>query len=347
MDPFAKRRISQTDLEVTQFGFGAGILGDPWEVIDEATADATIDAAYNAGVTHFDTAPWYGNTKSEHRTGHALGTKPRDSYTLSTKVGRVYSRPENPATFHHPRWLGGLPFALRFDYGRDAVLRSYEDSLMRLGINTVDCLVIHDLDFKFHQTEEGVAGRFSELADGGGFRALDELRTSGEIRAIGAGVNHLGMIPRFLDRFEIDFFLVAMPYTLLDQSALEEEFPRCQERGVSIIIGAVFASGILATGAVEGARYAYVGAASEMIEKTAKIEAVCGRHAVPLRAAAVQFPLGHDAVVAVIPGANSPQQVEENLRNLQIDIPSQFWAELKEEGLLRADAPVPHPGEGN
>jgi len=328
-------------MRIARFGFGGGILGDPWEVIDEAAADATLEAAYGAGVRHYDTAPWYGNTRSEHRLGHVLRTKPRESYTLSTKVGRVYSRPKHPKTFHHERWAGGLPFELRFDYGRDAVLRSYEDSLQRLGVNTVDSLVIHDLDFKFHKNEQGVLGHFRELDEGGGVRALEELKAAGEIRAIGAGVNHIGMIPRFLERFELDFFLLAMPYTLLDQPALDGELPLCVERNVSVIVGAVFASGILARGPSEDAKYAYVPAERGIIEKTRRIEAVCRRYDVPLAAAALQFPLGHEAVAAIIPGANSPQQVEQNLAYMRVGIPADLWAELKREGLLRADAPTP------
>lgn len=346
MDPFEPRQIAQTTLRLPRLGFGGGTLGDPVEVISEAQADATVEAALEAGVGHFDTAPWYGNTKSEHRIGRVLRTKPRGSFTLATKVGRVYSRPEQPARFAQEspwmkRWAGGLPFDLRFDYTLDGILRSYEDSLQRLGLCVVDALTIHDLDLKHQLDEEGVARRFQELEGGGGYRALSELKERGEIRAIGAGINHVGMIPRFLERFELDYLLVAMPYTLLDQDALDRELPLCAERGVSVIIGAVFASGVLAADKAASATYAYRPAVAAVLDKVARMRAVCERHGVRLPAAALQFPLGHDAVVSVIPGANSAAQVRENLAHFEAEIPGELWDELKAEGLLRQDAPTP------
>lgn len=341
MDPFETRRLDDTNLAITRLGLGGGTLGDPVEVIDEAQADLTVETAYAAGIGYFDTSPWYGNGKSEHRIGRVLRTKPRDSFVLSTKVGRVYHRPADPATFSQARWAGGLPFDLRFDYSRDGVLRSYEDSLMRLGLTTVDALLIHDLDLKHQKTEEGIAAGFAQLDAGGGYAALDEMRARGEIRAIGAGINHVGMVPRFLDRFDLDFFLVAMPYTLLDQPALAEELPLCAERGVSVVIGAVFASGILARGPREGALYSYRPAERAEIERTLRTKAVCDRHAVPLSAAALQFPLGHPAVASVIPGPNSPTQVRSNLMSMRHPIPADLWAELKAEKLIDPAAPTP------
>src|SRR5690606_28706867 len=237
----------KTALMAPRLGFGAGTLGDPFEVIAEHQADLTLECAYAAGIAYYDTAPWYGNGKSEQRTGRVLQTKPRGEFKVSTKVGRVYRRPDDVATFSQSRWLGGLPFDLRFDYSRDGVLRSYEQSLLRMGLNRVDALVVHDLDFKHHKTEAAVAARLAELDEGGGHTALMELKRRGEIAAIGVGINHVGMIPRFLDRFEVDFFLVAMPYSLMDQEALREELPLCDQQGVSVVIGAPFASGILAT----------------------------------------------------------------------------------------------------
>lgn len=338
------RPIAQTSLRIAPFGFGGGTLGDPTEITSDAQAQATLQAAYDGGVRHYDTAPWYGNTKSEHRVGAFLRNLPRDAFTISTKVGRIYSRPVDPATFHESpwmqRWRGGLPFDLRFDYTRDGILRSYEDSLQRLGLNTVDALAIHDLDLKHQRSEDGVATRLAEL-ESGGYQALADLKSTGQIRAIGAGVNHVGMIPRFLERFPIDYFLVAMPYTLLDQPALDQELPLCAEHGVSVIIGAVFASGILATGASSEALYAYKPAEAAVHERVRAIESVCDRHGVPLAAAALQFPLGHPAVVSVIPGANSPEQVRSNLAHFRQPIPAAFWDELKAQNLLRADAPVP------
>jgi len=229
---------------------------------------------------------------------------------------------------------------VRFDYSYDGVMRSFEDSLQRLGLPRIDLLVIHDLDIQYHQTYERIEALLIELHNGGA-RALAELRAAGRIGGFGAGINELGMIPRFLDLIDVDFFLVALPYTLLDQQVLDSEFPRCAKKGVGFVIGAVFGSGILATGAVQGARYAYAPAAPEMLAKVARIEAACTRHGVPLVAAALQFPLGHPSVASVIPGGLSPEHVRQNVAAFRHTIPSALWAELKHEGLLRADAPTP------
>jgi len=346
MSPFDRNSVADTRFAVTRLGFGGGTLGDPDEVTPDSRAAATLQAAYDAGVGYYDTAPWYGNTKSEHRIGRFLRAQPRERFTLGTKVGRIYFRPSDPRAFAASawaaRWRGGLAFDLRFDYTAEGIVRSYEDSLQRLGLNRVDALTIHDLDFKHQKNEEGVQRGFRQLEEGG-FGALKALKDAGEIAAIGAGVNHLGMIPRFLDHFDMDYFLLAMPYTLLDQSALEEELPMCEKYGVSVIVGAVFASGILATGARPGSLYAYQPAEAPILDKVERIEAVCARHGVPIGAAAIQFPLAHPRVVSVIPGANAPAQVHENLANVCHPIPRDLWAELKRESLLHPDAPTPEP----
>ena len=341
MDPLARMRIGKTDLHVTRLGFGGATLGDARETLDEHAAEATLVAAYEAGIRYFDTAPWYGTGKSEHRFGHVLRTRPRDTYKLSTKVGRILVRPDDPAAFSQERWSGGLPFVVRFDYSYDGVMRAYEDSLQRLGLNTVDALLIHDLDFGYHENEVGVAARFDELDRGGGYRALRDLKERGEIKAIGAGINVTGFIPRFLERFDLDVFIVAMPYTLLSQEALDTELPLVQERGASVVIGAPFASGILARGPDDQPTYGYKPAETPIVDRTRRIRAVCDRYGVPLGAAALQFPFGHPAVASIIPGPNAPEQVRTNLDWMHADIPTDLWAELKAEGLLRPDAPTP------
>ena len=345
MDPLITRPLSRANAQVTQLGFGGGTLGDPDEVTSNEQAMATLATAWDAGIRYFDTAPWYGNTKSEHRIGQFLRDKPRDEFLLSTKVGRLYSRPEDPPRFaeteYAARWKGGLPFVLRFDYTREGILRSYADSLQRLGLNAVDFLVIHDIDPRHQKGEDGVARAIEQLDAGGGFNALAALRARGEIKGIGAGVNHTGMIPRFLERFEMDYFLVAMPYTLLDQEVMDGEFELCAKHNVQVVIGAVFASGILATGTTAHAQYRYQPAPSDVVGRVSRIEAVCERHGVPLAAAALQFPLGHALVSTVIPGANSPQQVAENLAHFRHDIPQAFWLELRDEGLIHPMAPLP------
>lgn len=345
MDPFERNQVGTTGLSITQFGFGGGTLGDPTDIIEDAQAWDTVSAAYDGGVRHFDTAPWYGLTKSEHRLGRYLGTRPRDTYTVSTKVGRIMFAPDDPVAFRDSRWLqrwkGGLPFDLRFDYTREGVMRSYEDSLQRLGINRVDALVIHDLNTRHRLDEAGVAAGMKELDAGGGYATLVELKNAGLVKAIGAGINLVGMVPRFIENFDLDFYLIASPYTLLDQHALDEELAMCVAHGASVIIGGVFSSGILATGAVPGALYAYQPAPEAIFDKTRRIEDVCARHDVPLPAAALQFPFGHASVVSVILGANSRAIVESNIAAMRLSIPSDFWAELKHDGLLRNDAPTP------
>ncbi len=334
-----------TLLTLPEIGLGCGTLGDPDEVISELQAQATLSAAWDGGIRYFDTAPWYGNTQSEHRLGYFLRQKPREQFIVTTKVGRVYSRPADPKTFHTSpwmaRWKGGLPFDLRFDYSREGILRSYEDSLMRLGLNTVDALAIHDLDLKHQKTDEGVKHALNQLSHEGGYQALRDMKDRGEIKAIGVGINHTGMIPLFLERFEIDYFLVAMPYTLLDQTALDEDFAHCAKHDASVVIGAVYASGILATGPNDNRSYGYQDAPPDVIARAQKLEALCLENDIPLRAAALQFPLAHPLVSSVIPGSNSPSQVEQNLEALKLPIPPTFWQTLKAENLIREDAPVP------
>ena len=341
MTVFEQRVLGRTGMPSTAMGIGGVGLGERLERIEEATAVATVDAAYDLGVRYFDTSPWYGHGLSEHRMGHVLRNRPREDFVLASKVGRVFFRPEAPQSYRPEVWAGGLPFDYRFDYGADGIRRSYEDSLQRLGMNRIDLLLVHDLDLRFHETDARMDRHIADLDAGGGWRVLADMRDRGEIRGIGFGINFTGLIPRWLDLFDPDFFLVAMPYTLLDQDALDEDLPRCAERDVGIVIGSVYASGILASGVSDGAVYRYGTPPADIIEKVGGIETVCARHDVPMRAAALQFPLGHDSVAAIIPGAISPAQVRENAALMTQPIPNDFWAELKAEGLLRDDAPTP------
>ena len=338
MDPGYKKQLGQTEVSLSRLGFGGGTLGDPTEITTEEQATATMAAAYERGIRYFDTAPWYGNTKSEHRVGGFLRTEPREEFTLSTKVGRIYSRPKDIDDFksnspYAKRWLGGLPFELRFDYTYDGIMRSYEDSLNRLGVPNVDCLTIHDLDIRHQKTDEGVAAGFRQLDEGRGFTALKELRDQGQIKAIGAGINFVGAIPGFVENFDMDYFLYAGPYTLLNQPGLDGELQLCQEKNIGIILGGVFASGILATGAVEGALYQYVDADPEIMDKVKQITAICNSHGVELSAAALQFPMHHPVVSSVIPGANHPDQVASNYDQAGAEIPDDMWRELNAKAI--------------
>ena len=346
MEPGFKKQLGQTEVMLPRLGFGGGTMGDPTEITTEEQATATMAAAYDRGIHYFDTAPWYGNTKSEHRVGGFLRTKPREEFVLSTKVGRIYSRPNDIEDFKKnspfaKRWLGGYPFELRFDYTYDGIMRAYEDSLNRLGVPNVDCLTIHDLDIRHQKTEESVAASIKQLDTGRGFAALQELKDQGQIKAIGAGINFVGSVPSFIENFDMDYFLYAGPYTLLNQPGLDGELALCQNNNISIILGGVFASGILATGAVDGALYQYVDADPATMEKVKKITEICTSHGVELSAAALQFPMHHPAVASVIPGANHPDQVMSNYDQVVADIPDDMWSELKLEGHLREDAPTP------
>ena len=332
--------LGSTGVALTNLGFGGAPLGDLFEILSETQAQATLQGAWDAGLRYFDTAPFYGYGKSEHRFGHFLRQQPRNEFVLSTKIGRVLRATRDPDNFDKGMWAGGLPFDLYFDYSYDGIMRSYEDSLQRLSLNSVDLLLIHDLDHLFHVNDTRINAHMVQLGTSG-WRALEELRSSGQIKGVGAGVNALGTIPRFLEMVDLDFFIVAMPYTLLDQDVLDAEFPQCEERGVGVVIGAVFASGILATGATENAYYAYAPAPPEVLEKTRRIQAVCDRHNVPLRAAALQFPLAHPIVAAAIPGGLMPEHVQSNVEIFEHPIPADLWSELKAEGLLREDAPTP------
>ena len=333
-----RRRLGRSRIEVTELGFGGASIGELFVRVTERDAQATLAAAWDAGVRYFDTAPWYGRGLSELRTGAGLRDHARAEYALSTKVGR-WLRPAVDEGFDGSPWLGGAPNEVVFDYTYDGIMRSVEQSRLRLAITRFDVAFIHDLDRLYFDAETW-DGHFGDLATSG-WRALEELRASGQIGAIGAGINDLGLMPRFLDVADIDAFLVAMPYTLLDQEVLETEFPACVARGVTFVIGSPFASGILAKGPVPGARYAYAEAPPEILERTRRIAAVCERHGVPLAAAALQFPLGHPAVVSVIPGASSPAQQARTVAAFTHPIPADLWAELKHEGILREDAPVP------
>ena len=339
MDPTATRRIGRTDVAVTQLGFGGASIGELFHKVPEEEAVAAVRAAWDQGVRFFDTAPWYGRGLSELRVGAGLRDRPRSEFVLSTKVGR-WLRPNPDPAYSGAPWLGGLANDVVFDYSYNGIMKSVEHSRQRLGVARYDVAVIHDLDNLYHGTGQKLDGYFIQLATSG-WRALTELKAAGEIRAIAAGINDRGLITRFLDLVDVDAFLVAMPYTLLRQEVLDDEFPAAVERGCSFMIGAPFQSGILATGTRNPANSDYAPPGAAVLERVGRIEAVCARHGVPLAAAALQFPLGHPAVSAVIPGARTAAHVRRNTETFSHSIPADLWSELKHEGLLRQDAPVP------
>lgn len=332
-----RRQVGRTTLQLPPFGFGTAHLGGMYNRVSGEVAHATMAAAWDAGVRFFDSAPWYGRGLCEHRAGDFLIDKPREEFIFTTKVGRYFRRPADPRTFDKSPWGGGLAMEVVWDYGYDGIMRAYEQSLLRLGLDTVDALFIHDPEA--HTTPGGPV--LTDLTQKGGMRALEELKASGQIKAIGMGMNAAESLTEIAPMVPLDFCIVAMPYTLLEQGSLHTGMQRCIDEGISVVIGAPYASGILATGPVDGARYAY-GFADEAIKaKTRAIQAVAARHGVSLQAAALQFPLAHPAVVSVIPGGARPEEVTANVKYLTEVIPVDFWTELKAEGLIVADAPVP------
>ena len=331
MNPTATRRLGTTDLSLTVLGFGGTGVGSLYENTPEDIGRRTVDAAYQAGITYFDTAPYYGHGSSERRTGAALAAYPRDSYVLSTKVGRLL-RPIEHGTRTADNFSDDEPFESVFDYSYDGVMRSVEASLRRLGVGRIDILLIHDVWTHEHFT----------AAMAGAYPALAKLRDDGTVAAIGAGIGRWEMCRDFVLAGDFDCFLLANRYTLLEQGgALHEFLPLCLERGIGIVIGGPYNSGILATGPIAGARYNYELATADVLQRVAAIEAVCNHHGVPLASAALQFPLGHAAVASVIPGGRNPSELAQNAQLMSVDIPDGLWTDLKSQGLLDDAAPVP------
>lgn len=333
----SSRRLGRSGLAVTTLGFGGAPLGDLYARLDEASAVATVETALAAGVTLLDTSPLYGHGLSEHRIGAALRRSGRKDVVISTKIGRVAlpfaGRGDGSG------YLGGLPHGMRFDYSYDGAMRSLEQSALRLGVDRLDIVLIHDVDVWTHG-QGMIEQRFSEAMDGA-YRALDDLRSAGAVKAIGVGVNEAGMCERFARAGDFDTMLLAGRYSLLEQPALASFMPLAQEKGIGLMLGGVFNSGILATGPVAGAKYNYRPAPPDILARVGAIEAVCTRHGVPLRRAALQFPLGHPAVASLVMGAVRPEEVADQAAEIAAPVPAALWTELKAEGLLGADVPVP------
>ena len=307
----ANATVGRTAMAVTRMGFGSVFISRPGVPAEQAIA--TVRHALDRGITLFDTAPQYGNGLSERYIGDALAGVARERYILATKVGKRIA-PDG---------------SIYFDYSRDGALRSIEESLGRLRTDRLDIVHIHDPDDHEREALDAI------------FPALAELRSQGVIGAIGAGMNQWEMLARFARQADFDCFLLAGRYTLLEQRALDEFLPLCQERRIGIFLGGVFNSGILATGARPGAWYQYQPASPAILERVGRIEALCARHGVPLATAALQFPLAHPAVTSLVIGAKSPEEIDANLAALDHAIPAALWAGLREAGLIPAGAPVP------
>jgi len=330
---FEKRRVGQTALEVTTLGLGGASLAGIFSAVPAEQARATVAHALDAGINYLDTAPQYGFGRSEHLVGDVLRERRGDA-VLSTKVGRLLRPFETERSAPHS-WVDPLPFDQVYDYSYDGIMRSFEDSLQRLGVDRVDILYVHDIGTMTHGVE---ANRplWQQLVSGG-YRALRELRDGGTVKAIGLGVNEWEIL---MDAFALgdwDVFLLAGRYTLLEQTSLTPFMTTCVERGASVVVGGPFNSGIL----VGGPTFNYGKAPDEIVAKVRAIEAVCQDFGVPLPAAALQFPLTHPAVCNVLPGPRSPAELDGILEWWDISIPSELWNTLAAKGLLASGTPIP------
>jgi D-threo-aldose 1-dehydrogenase len=332
MFPSDLRPLGTTATVVTPFGLGTGPLGGWPTAIAEQDARATIAHALDGGIRLFDTAPLYGHGSAERHLGAVLRERPRDSYVVTTKVGRLLRRgaPLDPSITIDGRSLfaGEHEANPVFDFSYDATLRSLEESLERLGLDRVDAAYIHDPDEHFDQALDGA------------YVALDRMRSEGVIDAVGAGMNQVEMLARFARAARFDCFLLAGRYTLLEQTALDDLIPVCAAQGISLVIGGVFNSGLLVDPS-PSSTYDYAPAPPEVVEHALRLKRVCDRHGVPLAAAALQFAAAQPVVATVLMGTRSPAELDANARLVALPIPSDLWAELKDEGLLRTDAPVP------
>ncbi|MBI2969898.1 MAG: aldo/keto reductase [Gammaproteobacteria bacterium] len=321
----------------TALGFGSAPLGNYLHPLSEEQCDRTLTAAWDGGIRYYDTAPLYGLGLSETRVGRLLQRKERSDFVISTKVGRLLepcAKDEVNGMF----FVETPQVRFYYDYSYDGVMRSYEDSLKRLGLDRVDILYVHDVCAIVHGGREASEARIRELIDTGGWRALAELRDSGEVAAIGAGVNEWEPCARLLELVDPDLFLLAGRYTLLEQVPLDTLFPQCAKRGVGIVVGGPYNSGVLAGRNT----YNYTDIPPEVAARVRELDAVCGAHAVPLPRAALQFVLAHPLVVSVIPGGQTERETMHNVALAGEATPPAFWEELKSRKLLHPQAPTPH-----
>lgn len=330
-------RLGNGGLTFTELGLGMAPLGNLYRAISDEDAQAVLTRAWDAGVRYFDTAPLYGLGLSETRLNPLLRGKDRDSYVLSTKVGRLLKASTPDKRDGLDKWFDVPARKEVYDYTYDGVMRSVEFSLERLGVDRIDILFAHDIDLANHGTQEALDAKLAELMDGG-YGALVSLRDQGVIKAFGAGVNEWQPCQRMAERGDFDMFLLAGRYTLLEQEALESFLPLCEAQGTGVVIGGPYNSGILATGPKQGAHYNYEPAPQDVLARVGEIEKICTRHGIRLVDAAFQFPLRHPAVVSVVPGGQGLAEMNSNIEAESADIPEALWSDLKSAGLMREDA---------
>lgn len=332
-------RPGRDSLRFTEIGFGTAPLGNLFRAISDADAADILDIAWQGGVRYFDTAPLYGLGLAETRLNRFLRGKDRDSYVLSTKIGRLLKATEPAMRDGFGKWFEVPARREVYDYGYDGVMRSLEFSLERLGVDRVDILYAHDIDISNHGSQAAMEARLAEFLSSG-HRALVELRDQGVIRAFGAGLNEWEPAEWLVERGDPDIILLAGRYTLLEQESLRSFLPLAQARGVGVVIGGPYNSGILATGPREGSFYNYAPAPPAIRARVAAIDKACRRHGVRLADAALRFPLAHPSVLSVIPGGQGAEEMRANLRAADAEIPAGLWSDLKSRGLIAATAPT-------
>ncbi|MDA9510255.1 aldo/keto reductase [Bradyrhizobium sp. CCBAU 11386] len=314
-------------LDVTSIGLGSAPLGGLFTPVSDADAQATLERGWSAGIRFYDTAPLYGFGLAERRLGAFLRQQPRDSYVISTKVGRLLRAPDGAAA-EDDHYKSGQRERPVFDFSHDGVMRSVEESLLRLGLDRVDVLLVHDPDDHY---DDAVAGAF---------RALQRLRAEGTVKAIGAGMNQSEMLARFAETVPVDCFLLAGRYTLLDQGALDALFPVCQAKNIGILLGGIYNSGILATPRT-GAKFNYEDADAALVARALELDELCRKHGTELKAAALQFCMAHPAVTVAVLGARNAGEVADNIAMSQAPVPPAFWQELRARKLVDARSPLP------
>ena len=325
------RTIGRTGLAVTEFSFGTAALGGLYRTCPRDVAMATLDAAWDEGLRYFDTAPWYGFGLAERRTGDFLRDKPKGSFVLSSKVGRIMVPvPDDKVPSYG--YVDPLPFDVTYDYSYDGIMRSVELSHARLGLNRIDILYVHDIGVYTHGAERNAFHQRQLLESG--LRALEELKSSGVIKAFGLGVNEVPVCLNVLRETDLDCILLAGRYTLLDRTAVAELLPLCEKKGTSLVVGGVFNSGILATGPVEGAHFDYMPATPEIAAKVGAMMDVAEERGVPLAAPAMQFPLTHPAVASVLIGTAKPESLIRNMALARLDLPEDIYPAFEPYTLL-------------
>lgn len=325
------RPLGRTGLTCTAASFGSSGIGNLYKAVSSEQAASVLGAAWESGIRYFDTAPRYGHGLSERRLGDFLRAKPRDSYLISTKVGRLLTPLRGRQPVDHG-FVDPLPFEQEYDYSYDGVMRSFEDSLQRLGLDRVDILYMHDIGRDTHGDANPALQR---IAFEGGLRAMAQLRSEGLVGAIGLGVNEVQVCLDALEYADLDAFLIAGRYTLLDHAGARPLVEACRHRGASLVVGGIFNSGILATGPAPGALFDYKPASAEILSRTAQIQAVCVEFNIPLPTAAMQFALASDAVSSVLLGVSSEQNLSRNQSGFQTTLPNEFWDALVDQGLMQ------------